>query len=174
MQQRTQQITLIALFLALCVVVPILFHVVGAGAMFLPMFVPIILAGFLINFPQAILVGLLGPWLSAFLTGMPPLFPTALIMTVEGATAAGIVSYFYHKKEWSFWVCLIISVIAERIALVIMGFIIAPLFDLPGELFSIYKLIESLPGVFLQLILIPIILKILWKFDVNKGNTRKN
>ncbi len=66
MNTKTQQITLIALFLALCIVVPILFHVVGAGAMFLPMFVPIILAAFMIEFPQAILVGLLGPWLSAF------------------------------------------------------------------------------------------------------------
>ncbi len=166
MKTNTQQITLISLFLALCIIVPILFHFIGAGAMFLPMFLPILLAGFLIEFPLAILVGLLGPWISALITGMPPIFPTALIMSVEGLTAAGIVSYLYHKKELPFWICLIFGILMERVSLVIMGFTIAPLLGLPGKLFSIYKLTESLPGVLLQLILIPIILKMLWKFQV--------
>ena len=166
MKTRTQQITLIALMISLCIIVPILFHYIGAGAILLPMFLPIMLAGFLIEFPFAILVGLLGPWISALITGMPPLFPTALIMSVEGFTAAAIVSYLYHKKELSFWICLISGILMERVSLVIMGFIIAPLLGLPGELFSIYKLTESLPGVLLQLILIPIILKMLWKFQV--------
>jgi len=166
MKSTTRQITMIALFLALCIVVPVLFHFVGAGAVFLPMFIPIILAGFLIEFPSAILVGLLGPWLSSFITGMPPLFPTALIMSVEGLTVAGIVSYLYHKKQLSFWICLITGILIERISLVIMGFTIAPLLGLPGGLFSIYKLTESLPGMLLQLILVPIILNMLWKFQV--------
>jgi len=166
MRTSTQQITLIALFLALCIIVPILFHFIGAGAMFLPMFLPILLAGFVIEFPLAILVGLLGPWISALIIGMPPLFPTALIMSVEGVTAAGIVSYLYHEKEMSFWICLIFGIVTERVSLVIMGFTIAPILGLPGELFSIYKLTESMPGVLLQLILVPIILKMLWKFQV--------
>lgn len=166
MKTNSRQFTLISLFLALCVVVPILFHIIGAGAMFLPMFLPIILAGFLIEFPFAILVGLLGPWISSLVTGMPPLFPTALIMSVEGLTAAATVSYLYHKREWFLWGCLILGIIAERMSLVLMGFLIAPLLNLPGELFSIYKLIESLLGVILQFILIPVILKILWKFNV--------
>jgi len=166
MNTTTKQITLTSLFLALCIIVPMLFHFIGAGAMFLPMFLPILLAGFLIEFPLAILVGLLGPWISALITGMPPLFPTALIMSVEGLTAAGIISYLYHQKKLNFWICLIAGILMERVSLVIMGFTIAPLLGLPGELFSIYKLTESLPGVLLQLILLPIILKMLWKFQV--------
>ncbi len=166
MKSQTHQLTLIALFLALCVTVPLVFHFVGAGAIFLPMFIPIILAGFLIRFPYAISVGVFGPWVSAFITGMPPLFPTAVIMSIEGLAAAGTVSYLYHRKAWSFWWCLIIGILAERISLVIAGFIIAPLFNLPGELFSAYKLLQSLPGVALQFILIPLLLKMLWKFKI--------
>ena len=166
MKTSTNQITLISLFLALCVIVPVIFHFIGAGAMFLPMFLPILLAGFLIEFPFAILVGLLGPWISALITGMPPLFPTALIMSVEGLTTVAIVSYLYHKKNLSFWICLISGIIMERVSLVIMGFTFAPLLGLPGELFSLFKLTESLPGLLLQLILIPIILKMLWKFQI--------
>ena len=171
MKTSTRQITLIALFLALCVIVPFLFHLIGAGALFLPMFIPILLAGFIIEFPLAMLVGMLGPWCSALITGMPPLFPTALFMSVEGMTAAGVVSYLFHNKKWSIWLCLILGILFERFSLVIMGIIIAPLLKLPPEFFSIYKLIESLPGVILQLVLIPTILKLLLKDHIFKQKT---
>lgn len=166
MKSSTYEVTLIGLFLALCVIVPMIFHLIGAGAVFLPMFLPIVLAPFLIRFPHAMLVGLLGPWVSALITGMPALFPTALIISIEGLTAAGVISYLYHKKNLSYWTCLISGVILERGSLVVMGFIIAPLLELPPQLFSLYKLTESLPGVALQLILIPIILRMLWKFKI--------
>ena len=166
MKSKTKQLSLIALFLALCVIIPFLFHVIGAGTMLLPMFIPIVLAGFIIEFPYVIFVGLLGPWISTLITGMPPLFPTTLIMSIEGITVTGVVSYFYFRKRYRYWICLIMGVFLERVSLIVMGFIIAPLLHLPGELFSVYKLIESFPGVILQLILIPIVLKILWKFNV--------
>lgn len=170
MNYKTQQLTLVALFLALCILVPIIFHFIGAGPVLLPMFLPILLAGFMINFPNAILVGLLGPWISALTTGMPAIFPTALIMSVEGATATAVISYLFHQKNWHPWICLIFGVFIERVSLVLMGFFIAPIFNLPGELFSIYKLAESLPGVFLQLFLIPIILKLLWDTKIVRQN----
>ncbi len=163
MRTKTQNLILIALFLALCVITPIVFHSIGAGAIFLPMFLPILLAGFLIEFPFAILVGLLGPFLSGILTGMPPFFPTGIIMTVEGITAAGLASFLYQKRGWPLWSSLIVSIVAERLSLVLMGFIIAPLFKLPGEIFSFYKIIESTPGIVLQLLGIPIILNLLWQ-----------
>ena len=74
MKINTKQITLTSLFIALCVIVPFLFHLVGLGAIFLPMFLPILLAGFLIEFRFALLVGLLGPLTSSLTTGMPPFF----------------------------------------------------------------------------------------------------
>ena len=168
MKTSTRQIALIALFLALGVIVPILFHVIGAGVIFLPMFIPVLLAGFLIEFPLAMLVGILTPWCSAFITGMPPLFPTALFMSVEGLISTAVVSFLYQKRRWSLWACLLLGILCERISLVLMGIIMAPLFKLPAEFFSIYKLIESLPGVLLQIILIPIILKLLLKYHIIK------
>ncbi|NOZ63082.1 MAG: ECF transporter S component [Calditrichaeota bacterium] len=163
MQSKTKNLILIALFLALCVVVPIVFHSMGVGAIFLPMFLPILLAGFIIEFPYAILVGLLGPFLSSILTGMPPLFPTTPIMTVEGVTAAGLASYLYQRQKWPVWSSLIVSIVAERLSLIAMGFVIAPLLNLPGEIFSFYKIVESTPGILLQLAGVPIILKLLWQ-----------
>ncbi len=166
MKIKTQQITLIALFIALCLLVPFLFHLVGLGKMFLPMFLPILLAGFIIEFPAAMLVGLLGPWISALATGMPPLFPTALSMSIEGVVTAGIVSFLYHKRQISFWIGLIVAVIAQRLARVAMLLLILPFFGLPAKALSLADFTYSLPGVLLQLLLTPIILFMLWKSKI--------
>ncbi len=166
MKIKTQQITLIALFIALCILVPFLFHLVGLGKMFLPMFLPILLAGFIIEFPAAILVGLLGPWISALTTGMPPLFPTALSMSIEGLVTSGLASYLYHKMQIRFWIGLIVAIIAQRLARIVMLLLILPLFGLPAKALSIADFVYSLPGVLLQLLLTPIILFMLWKSKI--------
>lgn len=166
MKINTHQITLIALFIALCILVPFLFHLVGLGKMFLPMFLPILLAGFMIKFPAAILVGLLGPWISALMTGMPPLFPTALSMSVEGAVTSGLASYFHFNRRVPLWFNLIITIIAQRIARIVMLLLILPLFGLPAMTLSLADFIYSFPGVMLQLVLVPIILNILWKTKI--------
>lgn len=162
MTKRNKNLILSALFLALCVIVPIIFHGFGAGPVFLPMFLPILLTGFLIEFPYAMLVGLLGPFLSALLTGMPPLVPNALLMAMEGVAASGLASYLFFRRRLNLWLCLIAAIAAERLILFLFGFIFAPIFHLPGEWFAFYKLIESMPGILLQLILTPIILNLLW------------
>ncbi len=163
MKIPTHQITLIALFLALCLLVPVVFHLVGLGKMFLPMFLPILLAGFLIPFPAAILVGLLGPWISALITGMPPLFPTAVSMSVEGAVTSGLASYCYHQQQLRFWPSLILAVVAQRIARVVMLWLILPLFGLPVRALSLADFAYSVPGVILQIVLVPVVFKLLEK-----------
>ena len=166
MKINTNQITLIAVFLMLCLVVPMVFHPLGAGQMFLPMFLPIILSGFIIEFPIALIVGFLAPWISAFITGMPPLFPTAPLMSIEGLVAVTVVSYPYHNRRLNFWFCLITAVIAERIVLAIMIILVVPFLGLPPKLFSLSVIVYSIPGIILQLTVIPIILKTLWKLNI--------
>ena len=166
MKINSQQITLIALFIALCLLVPFVFHMVGLGKMFLPMFLPILLAGFIIEFPVAMLVGLLGPWISALAIGMPPFFPTAFSMSIEGVVTTGIASFLYHKHLVSFWIGLIFAVIAQRLARIAILLLILPLFGLPAKALSIADFTYSLPGILLQLVLTPIILFMLWKSKI--------
>ena len=160
MNIKTSQITLSALLLALCVLVPIVFHMLGLGKAFLPMFLPILLAGFILNYPYALVVGFSGPWISALVTGMPPFFPTAVIMSAEGLAATFIISYLYHRRNVNFWFSLIFAIIGERITLVLMLYLILPLFGFPLEAVTI-GVIVSLPGIALQFVLIPLILKAL-------------
>ncbi|UCH97132.1 MAG: ECF transporter S component, partial [Candidatus Aminicenantes bacterium] len=60
------------LFMALALVFPMVFHAVGLGSAFLPMFYPIAAAGFLVALPVALVVGTMSPLVSALITGMPP------------------------------------------------------------------------------------------------------
>ena len=166
MKIDTKQITLVSLFIALCLLVPIIFHVVGLGKMFLPMFLPILLAGFIIEFPIVILVGLLGPLVSALATGMPPLFPTAVSMSIEGLATVSVASYLYFNRKMGFWISLIAAIIAQRISRILMLLLILPLFGLPVKTLSIADFIYSFPGIILQILLVPILLKMLWKIKI--------
>lgn len=153
---KNKQITLAALFLSLCVIVPFLFHMVGSGEIWLPMFLPILMAGFVIEFPTAILVGILGPFISALVTGMPPLFPTSVMMSIEGAVTVGLASYLYFEKKMAFWHCLSLAIIAERTVRIFMLAVFLPLLGLPVKAFTVADFTIALPGVALQFIVIPI------------------
>lgn len=157
MTNSTRELVLVSLFMTLAIVVPILFHTLGLGALLLPMFLPILLAGYFLNPVPAMLVGFLSPWLSTFLTGMPPLLPTAPLMSVEGLAMAGMVSFIYHRKKRSIWLSLILALLAERLVLVLAIYLIVPLFNLPPGLITIAALTKTLPGIALQLVLVPIL-----------------
>src|SRR6056297_1422923 len=82
--KKTRQMTYAALFLAVSVILPSIFHMSGIdGRIFLPMHLPILLSGFFISPGMAFVVGLLAPFLNTLVSGMPVLFPIAIIMSVE-------------------------------------------------------------------------------------------
>ena len=71
--RRTKNLIVAAMCTALCVVLPMAFHMIpNAGSIFLPMHLPVLLCGFLCGWPYGLCCGFLGPVLSSLLTGMPP------------------------------------------------------------------------------------------------------
>ncbi|MBN2012606.1 hypothetical protein JW960_24975 [candidate division KSB1 bacterium] len=166
MKIPTRQVTLVAVFLALCITVPILFHTMGIGKAFLPMFLPILLAGFLIEFPVSVLVGVLGPIISALTTGMPPLFPTGVVMVAEGFVAILTVGLCYHRFRLHHFLSLLSGVIAMRLARIIMLWLILPLFGLPFKTLTIADLTVSIPGIIMLLIVIPLTIMLFQKYGI--------
>ena len=67
----TKKLVFCAICVALCVVLPMAFHALGSGTVFLPMHVPLLLCGLVCTWPYGVVCGLLGPLLSSVLTGMP-------------------------------------------------------------------------------------------------------
>jgi hypothetical protein len=147
------------MFMALAILFPMLFHAVGLGATFLPMFWPIVAAAFFLNLPLAIGVGILAPLLSSLMTGMPPISPPILhVMTAEFiALTTTIVLLYRRTKLGLFWVQLI-GLLVSRFVLFFIVMILAPILGLPEKLFSIGFVLLGMPGIIIMLIIIPIIL----------------
>ena len=156
MKATGKDLLLGGLFLALAIAIPVLFHAVGLGKAFLPMFFPIIISGFFIAFPAAVAVGVLSPLTSAFLTGMPPFYPPIVfVMMLEGLFLAGLPVLLYQKYKVSVWPTLIITILADRIVLLGSVFAISHWLDLPEKIIGAASIIEGIPGVVLIFLLVP-------------------
>ena len=104
-----------ALFLALAVVFPIAFHQFGmAGRYFLPMHIPVLLAGFIAGPVSGMVTGLIAPGLSFALTGMPPSYAVPL-MTLELCLYGLAAGLFYYRLRLNIYVALVVSLILGRI-----------------------------------------------------------
>lgn len=71
---RVRKITLSALCLTISILLPQTFHLIGfqqVGSIFLPMHLPIFISGMILGPIYGCLVGILAPFISFLLTGMP-------------------------------------------------------------------------------------------------------
>ncbi len=157
MPGHSHRLTLAAMFLAQGVLLPILFHAVGLGSVFLPMYWPIAAAGFFLPFTFAVLVGVLTPALSYLLTGMPPVSPPILYaMVVELFCLAGVVSLARKREQWHpFWI-LLLSLLVSRTSLLFAAMVLARIFGLPAGWISIVSVLQGFPGVVGMLLIVPV------------------
>jgi uncharacterized membrane protein len=150
-------ISLAGLLLAAGVLFPVVFHQFGiAGRIFLPMHIPVFLAGLVLGPWAGLLVGVLSPGLSSLLTGMPTT-PYAVLMTPELA-AYGVVSGLLNTGgRGSLWIALIGAMIAGRIVWCGMAVLIAPLLGFSGRTLTVVLAAQVMgwPGVLLQLVFVP-------------------
>ena len=151
MTERIKKIVLAGLFTALGLVIPFFAgHSFGMrGIVFLPMHLPVLLCGLMCGPKLGFVCGVVTPFLSSIMTGMPSAFP----MLPE-------LGWTYRIKKMSIYSSLICSITAGRIA---NGLVLAFLLGLEGGTFKIlsagYSVLTGLPGVMIQLITVPIILK---------------
>lgn len=161
----TKKTVLAGMFVALGVLMPIGFHFfLATGPVFLPMHIPVLAAGIVLGPVYGGIVGILSCVISSFATGMP-VFAKLPFMAVElfcyGA-AAGICSY----KNLNVYLTLVISIVFGRIIYGIMltlGMLLFGLHISPAVM-VISAFITGLPGIALQIILVPAIV-----FTVKKG-----
>ncbi len=74
-QMPTATVTGTALLLALGVVLPVVFHAMPfGGRIFLPMHIPVLLAGLILGPVSGLIVGVGSPIMSGFITGRPTVF----------------------------------------------------------------------------------------------------
>ena len=146
-----------ALFLALAVVFPIAFHQFGmAGRYFLPMHIPVLLAGFISGPISGAVTGLLAPGMSFALTGMPPSYAVPL-MTLELCLYGLTAGLFYYKLRFNLYFALVVALVLGRIGFA-LGLLVLGLFlELPYGVKTYFSVavVAGLPGIVIQLVFIP-------------------
>ncbi len=149
-----------AIMASMGLVLPIAFHAVGLGNKFLPMLLPLLLNGFLVPLPWAVVTGALVPLLSSVTTGMPPLYPpVAMSMALEGAILGGAAAIIYRGCPNRLWCALLIAILLGRATSLASTWAMAELLHLPRKITVVAALLQGLPGVILQLVVVPIVVR---------------
>ena len=155
-----RELIIAALFDAWGLAMPALFHAFGLGAVFLPMFIPLLIMGFFVGPAAAALNAFMVPLISALLTGMPPLYPPlAVIISLETTALSATAALCYRTAGWNMWVSMFAAIAAERLVLAVAAVWIAPLFAFPPLMLSIGSIAASMPGILLLIIITPIVIK---------------
>ncbi|MCR5045357.1 MAG: ECF transporter S component [Treponema sp.] len=156
--------TIIAL--AATVAVPQVFHWLGAvsgagtapGIAFSPMHLPVIIAGFLAGPIVGAAAGLLGPVLSSALSGMPSgiQLPLMMVELLGYGLAAGLL----RNVKLPLIVNTLLAMLAGRVLRMLLCMALFYAFGKQNVLpFGIWTSIpKCLPGIALQLVLIPLVL----------------
>ena len=145
------------MFIALGVLVPLVFHGLGMGSILLPMFWPVAMAAFFLPFGYALAVGLLTPVLSTLFTGMPPISPPILhVIMIELAALSVTIVGLRKTKLGVFWI-LLISLLVSRVAQMLSFYFLLPLFGLP-RVFTVAAVIKGGPGILIMLVMIPFLI----------------
>lgn len=168
MRNTTRKLVLSGLLVAVGLFLPFLTgQIPSIGSMLLPMHIPVLLAGFVVGPFWGALVGLVTPLLRHLIFGMPPL-QAAITMTFELAAYGFLSGFIYSrlpKKPWRVFVSLIVAMLGGRIVWALVSLIQSQLlgasFTLPMFLSGAF--ITAIPGIIVQLVLIPIIVLALEK-----------
>ena len=139
------------------------------GDSLLPMHLPVMICGLICGWGYGALVGFCLPFVRSLIFSMPPIYPNAVWMAFELATYGFVIGFLYDKKQnkstsWLYF-SLVCSMIFGRI---VWGIVKLVLLSVKGNGFTLNAFImggfiDALPGIILQLILIPVITKILWR-----------
>lgn len=160
---QVRKMTYAAMYLAIALVLPFITgQIPEIGARLCPMHIPALLCGFLCGWPWGMAVGFIAPLLRGALFGMPALFPTAVAMAFELAVYGGMAGWLYRilpKKTAVTYAVLIAAMIAGRLVWGLAHLIIAGLIhsQFTAALFLAGAVTNAVPGIALQLILIPIL-----------------
>ena len=169
---RVLRLTYSALYLAIALVLPFLTgQIPQIGSMLCPMHIPALLCGFVCGWPWGLAVGFIAPLLRMVMFGMPP-FYVAIAMAFELLTY-GLVSGIMYRKVFkkqtvgTLYGSLLTAMVAGRIVWGIVKVILSGIAaDAGAFTFAAFisgALLNAIPGIVVQLILVPAVVVALQK-----------
>lgn len=170
MKETTRKITLSAMFIALGMLLPLLTgQIPQIGSMMLPMHIPVFLCGLICGWQYGAAVGLILPLLRSVIFSAPVMFPMAVSMALELMTYGLVAGLFYGISRHQCIVALYRSMIAAMLGgRVIFGLAMLTFTGIQGNWYtwsaffgSVF--LNAIPGIIIQLTLIPAIMLALHK-----------
>ena len=168
--KKILKLVLSALFLSIGLVLPLLTsQIKEIGDTLLPMHIPVMLCGVICGAYYGFSIGLILPFLRSIIFSMPPMYPNALWMALELASYGLVIGVLYtHLKSGGLKRIYISLLSAMLVGRMVWGIAKVILLGLNGKAFTFAAFItggfiDALPGIILQLILIPLILEVINK-----------
>lgn len=169
-----KRLGLSALSLAIGIILPFFTgQIPRVGNMMLPMHIPVFICGFLCGWKYGAMVGMILPLLRSVIFGMPVLYPAAIAMSLELATYGLVCGLLYalskKKSIISIYIALVVAMVLGR---AVWGIAEIMLLGMQGSVFTWQvfvagAFINAIPGIVLQLVLIPLVVKKvrgIWKY----------
>ena len=170
MKAPIKKITLTAMFMAIGLVLPFFTgQIPQVGNMMLPMHLPVLLCGLICGWQYGGILGFILPCLRFILFGMPPLFPIGISMAFELAAYGIVIGFAFEKCKvksvGTLYGSLILAMMSGRMIWGVVRVIISGVTQsvFTWQLFMAGALFNAIPGIILQLFVIPSIMVILNK-----------
>ena len=151
-----------AVCVALCVVLPMLFHAIpNAGSIYSPMHIPVLICGLTCGWAYGLACGIIGPIMSYLLTGMPLItaLPQMIVELAVYGVISGLLMRFVHTGRLyaDLYISLIVAMVVGRACAGIVSALIFTRGTMTISLFATTYFVSCLPGIVIQLALIPTI-----------------
>ena len=169
---KTKQLVLTAMFIALGVILPQAFHAIpNAGSIFLPMHIPVLISGYVTGPLFGMICGILTPVLSHLIFSMPPapILPSMICeLAVYGLMTGLLNKVIKIENDYvKAYVVLILSMLAGRLTYGILNTLIFKAGSYSFAAWTSAAFVTALPGIIIQLLIIPILVVRLRKYINN-------
>ena len=161
--KKLLNLILAALFLGIGLVLPLLTgQIQKFGNMLLPMHIPVLLCGFICGPQFGLLVGAILPIMRSLIFSMPVMYPNAVAMAFE-LVAYGFISGFLFTRAKSqnlrsIYFSLVAAMLGGRLVWGIAQTVLLGLGGFTVKMFVAGAFLNAIPGIIIQLVLIPAIM----------------
>jgi niacin transporter len=171
----TKRLVYGALMLACAVLLPQVFHLTGGpalGATFLPMHIPVLISGLLLGPLYGTVIGLTAPALSFLATGMPSAerLPFMMAELFVYGFACGFLSVRTKRIYPALLSSMVLGRLAYAVSLAIAFYLLNMKETAPAAAWG--ALIKGLPGILLQIAIIPPVVYALRRYNLEGNNAK--
>ncbi len=154
-----RELAFCGLFGAVALLLPVIFHLLHLGHVFMPMYLPLITLAYFVSPLPAATTALVTPLLSGVMTGMPPFFPPiAVFMAFELAAMSALIAW--TCKRWprvNEWLVLVPTLLFGRGLYIGLVYLFSLFIDLPARFMASLSFLSGWPGIVLMIVVVPVI-----------------